>query len=90
MRTISELNKTYDRVLSEAPCGKDLEVGKMKRALGLEVSDKVRDYSGSPADAASTLIDEFGRLEATGMINGAANCSQDRFLIDMMNSIEEV
>lgn len=89
MGRISELNKAFDRVLQEDPCGKNLEVGKMKDALDLDIEDNVREY-GDPEAAAEALVDEFGKLEATGMINGAANCSQDPFIIDMMNALEDI
>jgi hypothetical protein len=89
MSQISKLNKAFDRVIQEAPCGKDLEVGKMKDALGLDIEDNVRDY-GDPTAAAEALVDEFGKLEAAGMINGAANCSGDPFIVDMMNALEDI
>lgn len=82
-----QLLLTEDKELSDV----DVEEGKMSDILGVPKEETIESgYDGTPKEAAQELVDAVGEKEAAGMINYAANISDNDFLKDMQDELKNI
>lgn len=71
--------------------GVDVEEGKMSSILGVPEDETIESgYDGTAKEAAQELARAVGEEEAAGMINYAANISNNDFLKDMQDELKNI
>lgn len=84
---LKQLLLTEDKELSDV----DVEEGKMSSILGVPEGETIESgYDGTAKEAAQELVDAVGEEEAAGMINYAANISDNDFLKDMQDELKNI
>ena len=84
---LKQLLLTEDKELSDV----DVEEGKMSSILGVPEDETIESgYDGTAKEAAQELVDAVGEKEAAGMINYAANISDNDFLKDMQDELKNI
>ena len=66
-----------------------IDKGKMHKILGLKPDQKISDF-GSALAAVKKLIKAVGEKKAAGMINYAANLTDDPFLDQMQKELKKI
>ena len=84
---LKQLLLTEDKNLSDV----DVEEGKMSSILGVPEDETIESgYDGTAKEATQELVDAVGEKEAAGMINYAANISDNDFLKDMQDELKNI
>ena len=84
---LKQLLLTEDKELSDV----NVEEGKMSSILGVPEDETIESgYDGTAKEAAQELVDAVGEKEAAGMINYAANISDNDFLKDMQDELKNI